>query len=107
MHNFNMGIPSAEFTHKCSLPGIPTEAALSAIGMLLGSYGIKHQIPIDPTIDTSLLVSGQTGDRINDNNTATFFELMRIFDSYSREFTNTVAELQIYNGLYCFTFKCW
>lgn len=107
MHYLNNAIPSAEFKHSCSLPGIPTEAAINTIGILMSTYGIKHQIPVDPNMECSYVVSGPDGDRINNNNMATVFELKSLLEGYSRDFTNTVAELQVYNGLYMIHFKCW
>ena len=107
MRNFNSASTGVEFSHTCSLPGIPTEVAVSALGMVMSSYGVKHELVVDPTMDISLLTPGSDTDRINLNNTATFFEFQCLMQTYSREFTTTVASLQIYNGVYLFKFKCW
>lgn len=88
-------VPLANYSHTLAAPGIPITALLSSVALLLGAYGIKHDIPIDPTFTTESMTTGDS--KSDERFTANYMAFKSLLDGLAREFT-TVNCLAQSNG---------
>lgn len=73
----------AVFNHVVVMPGIPIQQVINMIGMLLGAYGVTHQLPIN-VVDGDSISTGC--DNMDITYGARYLELKNFISDLVREY---------------------
>ena len=97
--------PIQLFSHVFNAPGVPTTSILSSVGLLLGAYGVTHDIPIDPSFSSESFTSGNkdTDDRIMYD----YMTFKSMIESFSREFTTVQCQTKCNGWSVHMKFSCY
>lgn len=96
--------PSNVMTYTVMMPGIPLQDMISTIGMLLGSYGVCHQLPINNMSEQGLTTGDPFADQLI---VAKYMQLKSILIDLSREYTKVVATSTMMGQSLVLTFTCY
>uniref|UniRef100_A0AAU8KZ11 Uncharacterized protein n=1 Tax=Pantoea phage Survivor TaxID=3232176 RepID=A0AAU8KZ11_9CAUD len=97
--------PKSVYSHTLMYPGVPLSSLISMTGLLLGAYGVQHQLAIDPNLTSEQITSG---DKIADQRFMNeYMAFKNSLDSLSRDYTRIVCTAQsngtaLYLHLYCY-----
>lgn len=87
--------PIAVFSHRMTLPGVPLENLISSLALLLGAFGVKHDMPVNPGFTSESL---NTPDQnTNERFMASYMEFKLMLEDLSRQY-NTVQCMAQSNG---------
>lgn len=90
------------FTHIVQFEGLPQEASVNAIGLLLFATGVNHNAP-----SSGIIGSLDTGNEVWDkNNSYRYFELKNLAESLVREFNVVQCNIQAAPGYFNLVFNC-
>lgn len=97
--------PKAIFSHSMQFPGAPLTTVLSACALLIGAYGIQHDIQMDPNFSTDSLTTGnvQADARFQ----ADYMQFKMMLDGLANQYSRVVCTAQS-NGIVLYMkFTCY
>ncbi|WNV45889.1 hypothetical protein [Aeromonas phage AerS_266] len=96
-------VPSEIIKFNIGFPGIPVESALSAVGLVIQTFGILHTLPINLD-DPNSLTTGNP--QVDTPILAKFLELKNLCHHINVTFNTCLCKSQMYDNVLFLTFEC-
>lgn len=103
--NENVQQPKAAYSHTLTGAGMPTEALINSVALLLNVYGVNHQVSVNPSYSTDSMT---TGNQEQDSRfMAEYLNLKGMVEGLSREYSKIDCVMQSNGVAVYMRFNCY